>query len=1112
MYCGSLLWKRERYHMEHEYDTQRPTIDPILLNSLEWRLIGPYRGGRVVAVAGDPANPQVFYFGSTGGGVWKTTDGGLYWENVSDGFFKRASVGAIAVSAADPNVIYAGMGETCIRGNVSHGDGVYKSTNGGKTWVHLGLAETRHIAKVSIHPHNPDLVYVAALGHAHGPNPERGVYRSQDGGKTWQHILFRSEKAGAIDLAMDPNNPRILYAAFWEAQRTPYTLISGGEGSGIFKSTDGGDTWTDLRSLQNSSQSDHNSGLPKGILGKIGIAVSPAKTDRVWAIVEAEDGAVFRSDDGGETWLRLCEERDLRRRAWYYQHIFADPQDAETLWVLDVQAWKSIDGGRTFFDVAIPHGDNHDLWIDPRNPQRMIEGNDGGACITFNGGDSWSSIYNQPTAEFYHVTTDNQVPYHVYGAQQDNSTISVASRSSMAGITESDWYEVGGGESGYVAVRSDDPNIVYTGNYQGYIARYDHRNCQARNIAVWPELASGWGAKDQKYRFQWTFPILLSPHDPNILYITGNHVFRSTDEGNSWEIISPDLTRNDVSKMEPSGGPITKDNTGAEYYGTIFAFAESPIERGLFWAGSDDGLVHISQDEGQTWQNVTPSELPEWALISIIEPSPHDPATAYIAATRYKLDDYQPYLFKTNDYGQSWTKITSGIRGDDFARVIREDPMRRGLLYAGTETGIHVSFDDGEHWQSLQLNLPVVPIHDMVIKDDDLVVATHGRSFWILDDVTPLRQVTEEIQHESIHLFKPRPTTRFMTSWGFSRAPSSGKFYRNTGGKMVTALRKQKPGGVMTDYNIDAGQNPPNGVIVTYYFKQKPEGEVKLTFLDAQGNEIRIYSSEVRPVGVEVAEGSEAGAIVSSPANVEDAPAEKGKEKRSEPRVPKEQGSNRFVWSMRYALAKPVDGYVAAEIALAGPVVAPGTYQVRLTVGDASYSESFTIHKDPRVIATQADLEEQLALRLKIRDKLSETHDAINLLRNIRQQVEDWERRTQERQEHESITKLGKSLKEKLSTIENELIQPKAKSRQDTLNFPAKLNAKLATLSGVVASADAAPTRQEYELFEDLVARIDIQLKRLQEVMETDVVAFNKLLRESDVPALVPTTAFADNR
>src|SRR5713101_1483996 len=640
----------DRYQNEHKELTADSDAIPALLASLEWRSIGPYRGGRVVAVAGDPSNPQVFYFGSTGGGVWKTTDGGIYWENISDNFFKRASVGAIAVAPSDPNVIYVGMGESTIRGNVSHGDGVYKSTDGGKTWTHLGLADTRQIGKVHVHPQNPDLVYVAALGHAHGPNNERGVYRSHDGGKTWEQILFRSEDVGAHDLAVDPHNPRILYAALWRARRVPYALQSGGEGCGLFKSTDGGDTWTEIT---------RKPGLPTGMVGKIGVTVSGARADRVWAIIEPEDGAVFRSDDGGETWQRLCEERDLRQRAWYYQHIYADPQDAETLWVLDVQAWKSIDGGRTFFDVAIPHGDNHDLWIDPRNPQRMIEGNDGGACITFNGGGSWSSIYNQPTAEFYHVTTDNQVPYHVYGAQQDNSTIGVASRSSMAGITESDWYEVGGGESGYVAVRSDDPDIVYAGNLQGYITRYDHRSRQSRNISVWPELASGWGAKDQKYRFQWTFPILLSPYDPNVLYVTGNHVFRSTDEGNSWQIISPDLTRNDVSKLEASGGPITKDNTGAEYYGTIFAFAESPLQRGLFWAGSDDGLVHISRDNGETWEDVTPKALPEWALISIIEPSPHDPAAAYVAATRYKLDDFRPYLFKTNDYGKTWIKITN---------------------------------------------------------------------------------------------------------------------------------------------------------------------------------------------------------------------------------------------------------------------------------------------------------------------------------------------------------------------------------------------------------------------------------------------------------------------
>jgi len=1083
--------------MENEFE---PIIDPAMLNSLEWRLIGPFRGGRVVTVAGDPSNQQVFYFGSTGGGVWKTSDGGVIWENVSDGFFKRASVGAIAVSASDGNVIYAGMGETCIRGNVSHGDGVYRSTDAGKTWTHLGLADTRNIARVRIHPQNPDLVYVAALGHAHGPNPERGVYRSRDGGKTWEHLLFRSDKAGAIDLAMDPHNPRILYAAFWEAQRMPHTLVSGGEGSGIFKSADGGDTWTEI---------SRKPGLPSGLLGKIGLAISPAKTDRVWAIIEAEDGAVFRSDDGGETWQRLCGDRDLRQRAWYYQHIYADPQDAETLWVLDVQAWKSIDGGRTFFDVPMPHADHHDLWIDPRNPQRMIEGNDGGACITFNAGESWSSIYNQPTAEFYHVTTDNQVPYRVYGAQQDNSTISIASRSSLAGITESDWYEVGGGESGYVAVRSDDPNIVYTGNYQGYIGRYDHRSRQARNIAVWPELASGWGAKDQKYRFQWTAPIVLSPHDLNVLYVTGNLVFRSTNEGDSWEIVSPDLTRNDITRMEPSGGPITKDNTGAEYYGTIFAFAESPIQRGLFWAGSDDGLVHISQNNGETWENVTPRELPEWALISIIEPSPHDPATAYVAATRHKLDDFQPYLFKTNDYGETWTRITTGIRANDFTRVIREDPARRGLLYAGTETGAHVSFDDGSHWQALQLNLPVVPVHDLAIKDSDLIAATHGRSFWILDDVTPLRQASERIQNTTIHLFKPGPTIRYITNWGFVRTPAAGKFYRMVGGKLVTARREQKPGGEPVNRNLDAGQNPPNGVIVAYYLKEKPEGELKLTFLDAQGKEIKAFSGNVVAPrfieGARLIEGPTLAAAQSGPV------VQQGGVAQKDPPIPNAAGANRFIWDMRYPEAKKVDGYVAAESAMVGPAAPPGTYQVRLTVGDQTYSESFTIHKDPRISATQADLEAQFELRLKIRDKLSETHDAINMLRNMRRQIEDWVQRTQEREDHEAIVKAGESLKAKLTSIEDELVQSKAKSRQDTLNFPARLNAKLANLAGVVASADAAPTRQAYELFEDLVARIDVQLRRLQELIDTDVAAFNSLMRESDVPALIPITTLAGN-
>ena len=1067
-------------------------IDSAMLHSLQWRLIGPFRGGRVVAVAGDPVHTQVFYFGSTGGGIWKTTDGGIIWGNVSDGFFKRASVGAIAVSTSDPNVIYAGMGETTIRGNVSHGDGVYKSTDGGKTWTHLGLADTRNIAKVRIHPQNPDLVYVAALGHAHGPNPERGVYRSRDGGKTWEQILFRSDKAGAIDLAMDPNNPRILYAAIWEAQRKPYTLVSGGEDCGIFKSTDGGDNWTEIT---------RKPGLPTGVLGKIGLAVSPAKEDRVWAIIDAEDGALFRSNDGGENWERLSEDRNLWARPWYYQHIYADPKDPETIWALNVQCWKSVDGGRTFFEVQVPHGDNHDLWIDPHDPQRMIEGNDGGACVSFNGGASWSSIYNQPTAEMYHVTTDNQVPYRVYGAQQDNSTITVPSRSALAGITQSDIYDVGGGESGYIAVRPDDTNIVYAGNYLGYLTRYDHRSRQERNIAVWPELASGWGAKDQKYRFQWTFPILLSPHDPNVLYVTGNHVFRSTDEGNSWQIISPDLTRNDITKMEASGGPPTRDNTGAECYCTIFAFAESPLKRGLFWAGSDDGLLHISQDGGETWRNITPPDLPEWALVSIIEPSPHDPATAYVAANRYKLDDFHPYLYKTNDYGATWTKITTGIAENDFTRAIREDPVRRGLLYAGTETGVHVSFDDGEHWQSLRLNLPAVPIHDLVIKDTDLVAATHGRSFWILDDITPLRYISEQVQDAPVYLFKPRPAVRFITSWGYSRASAPGIFYRNTGDIMITARRELKPGGEMVDRNLNAGENPPDGVLVYYSLKQKPEGEVKLTFLDAQGEQIKSFTSEQ-------AQSQSPKAEDAPP----EAPDEEEDREKKDPRVHKEAGMNRFLWNARYPDPKKVDGYVASEAVMAGPVTAPGTYHVQLAVADQTLTEAFEVQKDPRVPATQEDLDSQFKLLLKVRDKLSETHDAINTLRNIRQQVEDWEKRTRERKDHEAVSSAARSLKEKLSPIEDELTQSRAKTRQDTMNFPAKLNGKLAWLAGVVASAQAAPTRQQYELYADLAGRIDVQIQRLQEIIDTDVAAFNGLMRESEMPAVIPIATLASKR
>ncbi|HXH09306.1 MAG TPA: glycosyl hydrolase [Alphaproteobacteria bacterium] len=1054
------------------------TLDP--WRALAWRCIGPYRGGRVVAVAGDPVDPTVFYFGACAGGVWKTDDAGTYWYNISDGFLRTAAVGALAVADGDPNVIYAGMGECCIRGDVSHGDGVYKSTDRGKTWVHLGLEDTRHIARLRIHPQNPDLVYVAALGHAFGPNMQRGVFRSSDGGKSWDHILFRSSKAGAIDLSMDPRNPRTLYAAIWEAQRTPWSLTSGGPDSGLFKSTDGGDSWTELTD---------NPGMPPGLKGRIGVAVSPAKPDRVWALVEAEDGGLFRSDDGGATWQRLSDDRNLRLRFWYYGHVFADPQDPDTVYVLNIQAWKSVDGGRTFTQLTTPHGDNHDLWIDPRQPQRMIEGNDGGACVSFNGGASWSTIYNQPTAQFYHVATDTRFPYRVYGTQQDNTAICVPSRSEKGAILPSQCYPVGSSESGYIAVRPDDPNIVYSGAIGsapgggGVMLRYDHATEQVRIITVWPEMYGGWGAKDLKYRFQWTYPIVLSPHDPNILYAAGNVLFRSTDEGMSWEAISPDLTRQDATKLEPSGGPITKDTTGAEHYCTIFAFVESPHAPGVFWVGTDDGLIHLSRDGGQTWDNVTPPELPEWTLISMIEVSPHDPATAYVAATRYKLDDPQPYLYKTNDYGQTWQKITDGIPAHDFTRVIREDPARRGLLYAGTETGLYISFDDGASWQSFQSNLPVAPIYDLVIKDNDLVAATHGRSFWILDDLTPLHQLTDQVRQAPAYLFTPRPTYRLPPPMGYGRPPGPGKNYMLAQGVPATYYETQTPAGETVRTFIDAGKNPPDGVIVTYYLGQAPEGEVTLSILDAGGQLIKRFSSQAAN-------------------NQPSAKASK------DPRVSTDVGLNRFLWNLRYPDARRVPGDATTERSLTGPLAPPGTYQVQLSVGGQISTASFELRPDPRVSATQADFQAQFDLLLRIRDKLSETHDGINRLRSVRRQVEEWVQRAEALSDGgsaaETVRNAAKGLLEKLDAIEEELIQRRARVQQDQLNFPTRLNSKLAGLTSVVASADGAPTRQAYDVFHDLSTRIDQQLIQLQEVLEKDVAALNDLIRTTGIPAVVP--------
>jgi photosystem II stability/assembly factor-like uncharacterized protein len=1073
------------------------------LQKLEWRCIGPFRGGRVVAVAGHPREPAMFYFGSTGGGVWKTTDAGQYWVNISDGFFKRASVGGIAVAASDPNVIYAGMGEATIRGNVSHGDGVYRSTDAGRTWKHLGLEATRNISKVRVHPTDPEVVLVAALGHAHGPNPERGVYRSADGGASWEHVLYRSEDAGASDLCIDPTNPRIVYAGFWQTRRGPYELVSGGPGSGLFRSDDGGLSWAELTDKP---------GMPKGVKGKVTVAASGARPGRVWAMVEAEKGGVFRSDDWGETWELLCEDRNLRQRAWYYSHIYADPRDPDTVWVLNVETWRSVDGGKTFGRVQAPHGDNHDLWLDPANPQRMILGNDGGATVSLNGGVSWSSFYNQPTCEFYHVTVDNRAPYRVYGAQQDNSTFSVPSRSGRDAITAVEWYEIGGGESGYIAVDPRDPNVIYAGSYQGYLTRYDHARGQLRQISVWPEEYSGWSAGEQQYRFNWTAPLLISPHDPGTLYIGANHVFRSRDEGQTWEAVSPDLTRNDPATLGSSGGPITKDNTGAENYGTVFALAESPLQAGLLWAGSDDGLVHLSRDGGASWENITPPDLPEWALISIIEPSPHDPAVAYLAATRYKHDDFAPYLYATADYGKSWRKIVAGIAEDDFTRVVREDPVRRGTLYCGAETGVYASFDDGASWRRLGGNLPVVPIHDMVVAQGDLVLATHGRSFWVLDDLSLLRQLGDLPAQSELALLTPRDAVRLARLFDFGAKPQDGRNYTFAAGLIPAFDQVKTPDGEIKRTWLDAGANPPDGVVVSYVLPEAAEGKLTLTFRDALGAELRTFKSkqpdeEPKPPAASAATGGESavapGESTPAPSAAPPETAADKKEADEEPKAPAKAGLNRFVWDMRGAPAQKItSGEGHKDVDLAAPRVPPGRYRVELMVGGSTLSAEFGVIGDPRTTTPQAEYEAQYALLRRLHDMLDSAHRAVNRVRAVREQVDAWVKRTEKHAAGAQIAETGKQLNARLAAAEERLIQVKAKGSQDTLNFPTMLNAKLSFLAMLAGGSESGPTRAQEQLCADLAARVEQQVRAVEAALAEDLPAFNALVRNTDVPAV----------
>jgi photosystem II stability/assembly factor-like uncharacterized protein len=1059
------------------------TFDPAQYGAMQWREVGPFRGGRSAAVEGIASQPNTYYFGSVGGGVWKTVDAGVTWKAVSDGFF-GGSIGAVAVSESDPNVVYAGGGESTVRGNVSHGEGVWKSTDAGKTWTNVGLKDTRQIPRVRIDPRNPDVVYVAALGHLFAPSQERGVYRTRDGGKTWERILFANENAGAIDLVLDPVNPRVLYASTWRVRRTPYSLESGGEGSALWKSTDGGDTWKNL---------SRNKGLPKGPLGIIGVSVSRSNAQNVYAIVEAEEGGVFRSADAGETWDKTSDSRDLRQRAWYYSRIYADPKDEDTVYVVNVRFHKSKDGGKTFSSISTPHGDNHDLWIAPNDPQRMIEANDGGANVTADGGRSWTGQDNQPTAQFYRVSTDNSFPYRLLGAQQDNSAVRIRNRSGDASIGFRDWEETAGGESGYIVARPDDPDIIYGGSYGGYLTMINHRTGEFRDLNPWPDNPMGYGAEGATERFQWNFPLLFSPHDPNTLYAASQHLWKTTDGGASWTRISDDLTRNDKTKMGPSGGPITKDNTSVEYYGTIFALAESTLEPGVIWTGSDDGLLHVTRDGGKTWKDVTPAAgakttMPQWIMFNSIDPSPFDKGTAYVAGTAYKLDDFRPYLYKTTDYGATWTKITNGIAADHFTRVVRSDKRRKGLLYAGTERLLYVSFDDGASWQSLQLNLPIVPITDLAVRDDDLIAATQGRAFWILDDLSPLQQMGTA--DGKVQLFTPRAAWR-MNGYTPEKPPQG------------------------------AGKNPPAGIVVNYWIDPavKEGTKVKLAFLNRDGSVIRELEGEVKQPAAKVeaqdarnAAKAAATEPVAEPEKKVGVKSEGAEAEEKDPKVEKEKeknklpdshyGLNRYAWNLRYPEAKKFEGLVLWGGGTDGPRVVAGTYGVRLTVGDDTRTASAELKQDPRTSAKPDDLQAQFDYLLAANKKLTEIHEQIERIREVRKQLDDLKKRIGKDEKAKPIVTAAKELDKKMTAIEEALYQTKNRSSQDPLNFPIRLNDKLASVAESAATGDFAPTAQHRAVYAELVQKIDAELAKLKALWATDLPALNALVKQSEVVAV----------
>ncbi|MCP4457954.1 MAG: glycosyl hydrolase [Cytophagales bacterium] len=1003
-----------------------PSILPSTYEGLQWRHIGPFRGGRSAAVTGIPGKPNLYYMGTTGGGVWRTNDAGNSWENISDGFF-GGSIGAVAVSEWDNNVMYVGGGEVTVRGNVSSGYGMYKSTDAGTTWESIGLKNSRHIPRIRIHPKNPDLVYAAVLGDLYKSSEERGVYRSSNGGKTWQRILFANDAAGAVDLVMDPNNPRILYASTWRISRTPYSLESGGAGSALWKSTDGGDTWTNI---------SKNEGLPDGLWGINGVTVSPLNSNRVWAIIENNKGGVYRSDNAGKTWKLINKERKLRQRAWYYTRIYADTQDEDRVYVMNVQYHRSKDGGKTFETFNAPHGDHHDLWIAPEDNQRMVIADDGGGQVSFDGGENWSTYRNQPTIQFYRVTTDDAFPYRIYGAQQDNSTIRIPHRIGGGVIGEGDWEPTAGGESAHIAIDPTDNDVVYGGSYDGFLTRYDHKSEQVRAINVWPDNPMGHGAEGMKYRFQWNFPIFFSPHNAKKLYTTSNQVHISTNEGQSWEIISPDLTRNDSAKLVSSGGPITKDNTSVEYYATIFAAVESYHEEGIIWAGSDDGLIHVTRDGGKNWKNVIPSGMPEWMMINSVEIDPFNKAGLYMAGTKYKSGDYRPYLYKTSDYGATWKKITSGIDSEHFTRVVRADPKRQGLLYAGTESGMYVSFNDGAKWQPLQMNLPMVPITDLAIKNDNLIAATQGRSFWLIDDLTVLHQMNADVQKKSAHLFKPMDSYRL--------GGSGGRTSRT------------------------AGTDHAGGVLAHYFLKDTSAIDtLRLEFFDANQQLIKAFSTHPD-------------------------------EEENESKLEVKPGLNTMNWNMRYNGAKTFKGMILWWATTQGPVATPGTYNVKFTGKNFEEAQTFNLIKDPRSETSEADLKMQFDFLLSVRDKLTETNQAVIDIRKVRGQVND----VLGKLEDGDLKDFGKEMLKEMEVIEGALYQTQNESGQDPLNFPVRLNNKLGHLASLEGMGSYIPTDQSKAYFTEVSGLIDSELGKLKAIFETKIPEFNKMVKEADVDAV----------